>query len=174
MPLITFTASLLSALGLLACVSVLGGCGGGAWQKAASVTAIAAIEVDRAATSTYREIAEAELDRVEAAGGTLDDWCEAVAEPWSVALRIDCAAVAVADLAIAAQATLDAGETPGAEWAGAACGALSAAESVWGQVEDPPRALRVARELACALAGDYEAPPPECPVDGPPPGCEGI
>ena len=174
LPVITFTASIVSALCMIACLSFAGGCGGGAWQKAASVTAIAAIEVDRAATGTYREIAQAELDRVEEADGTLEDWCEAVAEPWSVALRIDCAAVAVADLAIAAQSVIDAGETPGAEWAGAACGALSAAESVWGQVEDPPRALRVARELACALAGDYAAPEPSCPVDEPPPGCEGI
>lgn len=173
-PVVTFVVSLSAAAFVVACLSIAGGCGGSTWQKAASVTAIAAIEVDRAATDTYRRIANSELERAEEDGDTLEDWCGAVAEPWRVALRIDCAAVALADLAIGAQAILDADSTPGAEWAGAACGALSAVESAWGAASKPPAALSTARALVCALAGDREAPAPECPLDEPPPGCEGV
>lgn len=159
---------LLGAALVLACAAAVGGCGS-AWQTAASATAIAAIEMDRGTTQAYKVIAHEAMDT----SVTLEDWCETMAPHWERAARAECAAVALADLALTAQSILDAGENPGLPWAGAVCGATSAAMEIWGQVEEPPRALGKARGLACALAGSYAAPEPECEI-GPVPGCEDV
>lgn len=164
----TFAASLLAGVLCVACLALATGCTRGAWQTAVTATAVAAVGVDSANAAATSAIGARELARVQGEGGTLADWCEAVREPFDVTGRITCGARAVADLALAGQAVLDAGETPGIEWARAACGALAAVTDAWGASDEPvPAPLAAARALACGLAGGSGAEPEPCLVAQP-------
>lgn len=174
-PVLMFVATLAASLVVLACAAALGGCGASVWSRAATVTAIAATEVEHGGAAGFL-IASSEVRADLAADGnlTLETWCEAVAPAWNVASRIQCAAQAIADLARGADAVIAADETPGMEWAGAACAALRATCEVWettGSDTPQPTALTAARDLLCGLSGPWQPEDPPCVV-GPVPGCE--
>lgn len=170
MPIATFLASLVAALFTLACAAMLGGCGSAA-QRTVSALASAAVAADRVLGDSYDLQAREAVETVQAASGTFEDWCEAMAEPYANASRASCAIEALADLALAGQHALDAGEKLDGEWAGAACAALAAVESAWMAAEEPPAVLGQARSLVCAMSDGARAGPPVCADPGPPPPC---
>ncbi len=172
MPFLTAVAGALGCLLGLACLAALGGCGPSTWQRAASATAVAAVAADRANASAYERIGQEAITRIEAEGGTLAEWCEAVRPAWEATSRIECGIVALADLAVSAEDAVNAGSTPGPEWAGAVCGAMGAVEDAWTIGGTPPAALTSARALVCGLAVD-RVEPEACQI-GPVPGCEEV
>ena len=171
MPVVTFVASLGAALFVLACAAALGGCGSAA-QRTVSALAVAAVTADRANATAYEVQADEAVDECRASGGTFEDcWCPAMATPWKRSSRAECAIESLADLALAGQHAIDAGDDLDGEWAGAACSTLAAVESAWMAAEDPPAVLAQARALVCALADGARVGEPECAPAGPPPPC---
>lgn len=171
-PLVTAVASLMAALLTIGILAAMGGCGSAA-QRTVTAAAVASVAIDDGTALAYETIGDEIAEDVAAEGGGFADWCIAMEPHWTRAARAGCAARALADLAFAGQALIDADATPGRQWAGAACGILRAVEDAWGAAEDPPAALVSARGLACALSGGYEISAPACDV-GPVPGCEEV
>jgi hypothetical protein len=157
--------------------AALGGCGA-ARQQVASATAIVGIGAHRGIVAWWTERAADALDHVEAEHGTVADWCAAVAEDHQVAQRVECAAVALEDLALAAQELIDTAaedDVAWTEWLSAVpptVAALQAAFEAAGY--EPPeqldRALRALRALVgLAAPGDVE--PIDCEVTEQPERC---
>lgn len=171
--------AVLSALGaLLGAMLVLGlvvtasGCG--QRQAIANATAVASVTTSRGAIAWFEaEWQEAE-DAAAEAHGSVADVCDAVSEAHRVAQRVECAAVALADLAIAGQALIDA-SADDAEWTAylAAIPPLIVAVRVAFEAADyePPagvtQALGVLAGLL-SLVAPGDSPPLTCTVtDGP-------
>jgi hypothetical protein len=167
--LVTGTAVALSALFVFACVTVLSGCGQG--QRIVSAMAAGAVAADGLNAAAYELQAAEAVDRVKAHGGTFADWCGIMQGPWDRSSRAECAIQSLADLALAGQHVLDAGDDLDGEWAGAACSTLDALTDAWTAAEDPPAVLSTARALVCALADGGHSDGPTCREPGPPPPC---
>ncbi len=148
------------------------GCGSAA-QRTVSAMAVAAVAADDANATAYELIALQAVKDARDAGEGFPGWCTRMQGPWEGSCRAECAIEALADLAIAGQAIVDASKDLGPEWFAAACGVLAALEHAWAAGEDPPDVVTQARSLVCGLSGGDEDDPPTCAEPGPPPPCEG-
>jgi hypothetical protein len=168
--------AILSVIGVLlgvalaaACAAAVTGCGQG--QRIVSAMATAAVAADGINAEAYEIQAAEAVDRVKAHGGGFAEWCSTMQGPWDRASIASCAIEALADLALAGQHVLDAGDDLDAEWAGAACSTLDAITDAWTAAEDPPDVLATARSLVCGLADGGRSDGPTCREPGPPPPC---
>jgi hypothetical protein len=96
-----------------------------------------------------------------------------MADPWEDASRAECGIVALADLAIAGQAAIDAGDGLDDHWLDAACGVAAALADAWTIAEQPPALLTAARALVCGFAA-APLPPRTCEIPEIVPGCQGV
>jgi len=175
--LVTFVASALAGILTACAVSMAGGCGVTAQQRAVSAAAEAARAVDEAVADEYERVAGVELDHIDRGGGDMTAWCEAVAAAWDRASAIDCPAVLLASIARSGQAALDAAEDgtiDAAAWAAWSASAALALDAVLGAYEreggEPPGVVVAARGLLSVLVGSVDALLDCRPT--PPPGCE--
>ena len=99
---------LFCAVALIGCASLP--------QRIASATATVAVSVERSTIAWYNEQSAAALDQVASEGGGIPEYCEAVREAHQTSQRIFCGADALADLAVAGQQLVDAGQDSGSDW----------------------------------------------------------
>jgi hypothetical protein len=166
--ILSIVGVLLGAILVAACAPLFG-CGQG--QRIVSAMATAAVAADGINAEAYEIHAAEAVDRVKAHGGGFSEWCSIMQGPWDRASIAECAIEALADLALAGQHVLDAGDDLDAEWAGAACSTLDALTDAWTAAEDPPAVLATARSLVCGLADGGRSDGPTCREPGPPPPC---
>jgi hypothetical protein len=166
---VTFAATVIAGLSLAACLSLATGCGQG--QRIVSAMAAGAVAADGLNAAAYEIQAAEAVERVKAHGGTFSDWCGLMQGPWDRASTAECAIQSLADLALAGQHVLDAGDDLDGEWAGAACSTLDALTDAWTAAEDPPAVLSTARALVCALADGGRSDGPTCREPGLAPPC---
>jgi hypothetical protein len=170
---VTVLAAVLSGVLVVACLSLSTGCGSAA-QRTVSAMAVAAVAADDANATAYELIALQAVKDARDAGEGFPGWCRRMQAPWDRSCRASCAIEALADLALAGQALVDASKDLGPEWFAAACGVLAALDDAWSANGDVPQVVEQARSLVCGLSGGSEDDPPTCHDPGPPPPCEEV
>lgn len=151
---------LLGAALVVACASLVGGCGN-IPQAIASAAATVDVAAERAVVAWLEEQAQQIEDDVAAREGTVEDWCEAMGPVHQRAQRVICAARALGDLALAGQEILD---TAGAdspawtEWLAALPPLVVAVEDAFEAADyEPPAAVARALRMLGGLV-DLFAP----------------
>ena len=171
--LVQFAVTLGASLIVVGGLWLATGCGS-APQRTVSAMAVAAVTADKANATAYELIALQAVKDAKDAGTGFPGWCAIMQAPWDRSCRAECAIQALADLAIAGQAAIDAGDSLDAHWLEAACGVLAALDDAWAAGEDPPEVVKQARALVCGLAGGHEGDAPTCHDPGPPPPCQEV
>jgi len=155
---------------ILMLCSVCLGCAFG--PRVVSALGVSAVTTDRIAQAAYETRANLVLSEARQNDETFEWYCAEVQEVWDDLVPPQCAAVALADLALAGNDLVSAGADLDSEWLGHACGAVRAAVGALEAAgEEVPSVLSGASDLLCSGAAD----PPD--LDCLPevvPGCEEV
>jgi len=172
--LVTFAATVAAGAIAAACLSLAAGCGS-IPQQIASTAATVDVAVERSIVAWVADRAEEITDDVAAEGGTIDDWCDAMAPVHRTAQRVMCAARALGDLALAGQEIIDTAGADSPEWSDWLASVPPLVAAVQSAFEaagyEPPaavsRALRMLGGLLDLLAPGGAADVPCEVTDGP-------